>query len=167
MIKEELQGKQTITNQTKNKTIMDNNRVEEAGYYYPLFKFLNEQHNLILLDSEIQEIIHEVNNFQGAASLPTNSMPATPPATEEKTIKQVLQDANNWFKAKEKQEGRTAEDILKKHLLKYYRKSFPETISDDELYERVRVFKEEEPAILAAMEEYRTQPEESKSVQKK
>lgn len=51
-----------------------NNRVEEAGYYYPLFKFLNEQHNLVLLDSEIQEIIHEVNKFQGAASLPTNSM---------------------------------------------------------------------------------------------
>ena len=35
-----------------------------TGYYSPLFKFFNEEHNLILLDSEIQEIIHEVEKFQ-------------------------------------------------------------------------------------------------------
>lgn len=34
-----------------------------VGYYYDLFKFFNEEHNLILLDSEIQEIIIEVEKF--------------------------------------------------------------------------------------------------------
>jgi hypothetical protein len=36
----------------------------EGGHYYDLFKFFNEQHNLLLLDSEIQDIIHVVESFQ-------------------------------------------------------------------------------------------------------
>lgn len=36
----------------------------EGSYYYDLFKFFNEQHNLLLLDSEIQDIIHAVESFQ-------------------------------------------------------------------------------------------------------
>lgn len=41
--------------------IMENNT---GSYYYELFKFFNDQHNLTLLDSEIQEIIKEVERFQ-------------------------------------------------------------------------------------------------------
>lgn len=37
--------------------------VKQESYYYPLFKFFNEEHNLVLLESEIQEIIHQVNQF--------------------------------------------------------------------------------------------------------
>lgn len=36
----------------------------QGSYYYQLFKFLNDEHNLILLDSEIQEIIYQVEKFQ-------------------------------------------------------------------------------------------------------
>jgi hypothetical protein len=35
----------------------------DAGYYYELFKFFSDNHNLILLDSEIQEIIRAVEKF--------------------------------------------------------------------------------------------------------
>ena len=37
---------------------------QEGGYYYELFKFFSDEHNLTLLDSEIQDIIHVVNKFQ-------------------------------------------------------------------------------------------------------
>jgi hypothetical protein len=36
----------------------------EGSYYYPLFKFFSEQHDLTLLDSEIQDIIRVVESFQ-------------------------------------------------------------------------------------------------------
>lgn len=36
----------------------------DGGYYYELFKFFSEQHNLILLDSEIQDIIYAVKKFE-------------------------------------------------------------------------------------------------------
>lgn len=32
--------------------------------YYSLFKFFNQEHDLVLLDSDIQEIIYEVNKFE-------------------------------------------------------------------------------------------------------
>ncbi len=35
----------------------------EGSHYYNLFKFFNEEHNLILLDSQIQDILHEVENW--------------------------------------------------------------------------------------------------------
>jgi hypothetical protein len=35
-----------------------------GGYYFKLFKFFSDQHDLTLLDSEIQDIIHAVNEFQ-------------------------------------------------------------------------------------------------------
>lgn len=55
-------------------------------------------------------------------------------------------------------EGVSKEEVLKKHLVNYYRKDFPQPeLSDDELYKKVRVFHEEEKAILAAMEEYAAQ----------
>lgn len=37
---------------------------EEGGYYYELFKFFSDNHNLTLVDTEIQDIIHAVNKFQ-------------------------------------------------------------------------------------------------------
>jgi hypothetical protein len=37
---------------------------EGGGYYFKLFKFFSDQHDLTLLDSEIQDIIHAVNDFQ-------------------------------------------------------------------------------------------------------
>jgi len=52
---------------------------------------------------------------------------------------------------------KTAEDVLKEHLIKYFRNSFPDTISDEEVYKKVRVFHEEEKSIIAAMEEYASQ----------
>jgi hypothetical protein len=36
---------------------------EEGGYYYDLFKFFSEQHDLILVDTEIQDIIDAVQEF--------------------------------------------------------------------------------------------------------
>lgn len=36
----------------------------EPGYYYDLFKFFSEEHGLILLDSEIQDIIRKVEEFK-------------------------------------------------------------------------------------------------------
>lgn len=42
----------------------NNNSIEqEGGYYYDLFKFFSDNHNLILVDSEIQDIIHAVEKF--------------------------------------------------------------------------------------------------------
>lgn len=35
----------------------------QGGYYYDLFKFFSDEHGLILVDSEIQEIIREVEKF--------------------------------------------------------------------------------------------------------
>lgn len=35
----------------------------EGGYYYDLFRFFNDHHNLILVDTEIQDIIHAVEKF--------------------------------------------------------------------------------------------------------
>ena len=40
-----------------------------GSMYYPLFKFFNEEHGLIPLDSDIQEIIHEVRKFEAAQTL--------------------------------------------------------------------------------------------------
>lgn len=34
-----------------------------GGYYYELFKFFSDNHDLILVDSEIQDIIHAVEKF--------------------------------------------------------------------------------------------------------
>ena len=31
----------------------------EGSLYYPLFKFFNDNHNLVLLDDEVQEIINQ------------------------------------------------------------------------------------------------------------
>jgi hypothetical protein len=46
-------------------SVYDNNSVEhEGGYYYDLFKFFSDEHDLILVDTEIQDIIHAVNKFQ-------------------------------------------------------------------------------------------------------
>jgi hypothetical protein len=36
----------------------------EGGYYYELFEFFSQRHDLILLDSEIQDIIHAVESFK-------------------------------------------------------------------------------------------------------
>jgi len=37
---------------------------EKKALYYKLFAFFHQEHNLILQNSEIQEIIHEVEKFQ-------------------------------------------------------------------------------------------------------
>jgi hypothetical protein len=37
---------------------------ETVGFYYDLFKFFADNHNLILVDSEIQDIIHAINAFE-------------------------------------------------------------------------------------------------------
>jgi hypothetical protein len=37
---------------------------ETGGYYYDLFKFFANNHGLNLLDSEIQDIIRAVEEFQ-------------------------------------------------------------------------------------------------------
>lgn len=36
---------------------------ESGGYYYDLFSFFSKEHGLILVDGEIQDIIHAVNKF--------------------------------------------------------------------------------------------------------
>lgn len=36
----------------------------EGSYYYPLWKFFNDEHNLVLLDADIQEILHQVEKFK-------------------------------------------------------------------------------------------------------
>jgi hypothetical protein len=36
----------------------------EGSYYYDLFKFFSDEHGLILLDSEIQDIIYVVEEFK-------------------------------------------------------------------------------------------------------
>jgi hypothetical protein len=44
--------------------VNSNNSIgQEGGYYYDLFKFFSDNHNLILVDSEIQDIIHAVEKF--------------------------------------------------------------------------------------------------------
>jgi hypothetical protein len=37
---------------------------QEGGYYYELFKFFSDEHNLTLVDTEIQDIIHAVKAFE-------------------------------------------------------------------------------------------------------
>lgn len=41
----------------------------EGSLYYPLFKFFIDEHNLTLLDSDIQEIINKVNQFNQQSSV--------------------------------------------------------------------------------------------------
>lgn len=36
---------------------------QQGGYYYELFRFFSEQHDLILVDTELQDIIHAVEKF--------------------------------------------------------------------------------------------------------
>jgi hypothetical protein len=43
-------------------------QVEELGYYYPLFKFFSDEHGLSLLDSQLQDVIHECKKFIEPAS---------------------------------------------------------------------------------------------------
>ena len=45
------------------------NKTAEESYYYPLFKLLHEEHGLILLDSELNDIIDTVNKMQDKAEL--------------------------------------------------------------------------------------------------
>lgn len=42
---------------------MSAEQVEELGYYYPLFKFFSDEHGLSLLDSQLQDVIHECKKF--------------------------------------------------------------------------------------------------------
>ena len=42
--------------------------MEELGYYYPLFKFFSDEHGLSLLDSQLQDVIHECKKFIEPAS---------------------------------------------------------------------------------------------------
>lgn len=35
----------------------------DYGYYYPLFKFFSDEHGLTLLDSQLQDVIHECKKF--------------------------------------------------------------------------------------------------------
>jgi len=42
---------------------MSAEQVEELGYYYPLFKFFSDEHGLTLLDSQLQDVIHECKKF--------------------------------------------------------------------------------------------------------
>ena len=47
---------------------MSAEQVEELGYYYPLFKFFSDEHGLSLLDSQLQDVIHECKKFIEPAS---------------------------------------------------------------------------------------------------
>jgi hypothetical protein len=38
--------------------------LQEGSYYYDLFKFFSDNHNLTLTDTEINDIIAAVNQFQ-------------------------------------------------------------------------------------------------------
>ena len=42
---------------------MSAEQVQELGYYYPLFKFFSDEHGLSLLDSQLQDVIHECKKF--------------------------------------------------------------------------------------------------------
>lgn len=48
---------------------MQEEKTNEVGYYYNLFKFFSDNHGLTLVDSEIQDIIRAVNSFEGTAEL--------------------------------------------------------------------------------------------------
>ena len=50
------------------KSPMSAEQVEELGYYYPLFKFFSDEHGLSLLDSQLQDVIHECKKFIEPAS---------------------------------------------------------------------------------------------------
>ena len=85
ILKSKLDGKITFVNNpdyTFNKVIeameeyrlqshpspMSAEQVEELGYYYPLFKFFSDEHGLSLLDSQLQDVIHECKKFIEPAS---------------------------------------------------------------------------------------------------
>jgi hypothetical protein len=85
ILKSKLDGKITFVNNpdyTFNKVIeameeyrlqshpspMSVEQVEELGYYYPLFKFFSDEHGLSLLDSQLQDVIHECKKFIEPAS---------------------------------------------------------------------------------------------------
>jgi len=84
---------------------------ENAGYF-TLFKFFSEEHDLLLLDSEIQEIIHQVNSFQAA------------PLPNERTAQWVsdLKDMPNEYYAKFY--GWIDETEVKFGMLKYLNKKY-------------------------------------------
>jgi hypothetical protein len=42
---------------------MSSENTIDGGYYYDLWKFFNDEHNLILVDTEINDIIHAVRAF--------------------------------------------------------------------------------------------------------
>ena len=47
---------------SKHKSAMSAEQVG-LGYYYPLFKFFADEHGLTLLDSQMQDVIHECKKF--------------------------------------------------------------------------------------------------------
>lgn len=107
----------------------------EVGYTndYP------QQHG----DGEKCIIPASLMNFLIEKALPTER--ETPVAVDNKQEEQV------------KDTVRSAEEVLKDNLVRYFRPSFSDAISDDNLYKIVRVFHEEETAIISAMHEYKSQ----------
>lgn len=57
-----------IDNYKLNSHPMSAEQVQELGYYYPLFKFFSDEHGLSLLDSQLQDVIHECKKFIEPAS---------------------------------------------------------------------------------------------------
>ena len=73
-------------------------QVEELGYYYPLFKFFSDEHGLSLLDSQLQDVIHECKKFIEPAS-PSVKADGWVSVEEKKRLEQIIE-----LKEKERQE---------------------------------------------------------------
>ena len=65
-----IRGKATelLQSYASNPSPMSAEQVDELGYYYPLFKFFSDEHGLSLLDSQLQDVIHECKKFIEPAS---------------------------------------------------------------------------------------------------
>lgn len=77
---------------------MSAEQVEELGYYYPLFKFFSDEHGLSLLDSQLQDVIHECKKFIEPAS-PSVKADGWVNVKEKQRLEQIIE-----LKEKERQE---------------------------------------------------------------
>jgi len=73
---------------------MSAEQVEELGYYYPLFKFFSDEHGLSLLDSQLQDVIHECKKFIEPA---TPSVKADGWVSVEDELPKVGQKVDLWL----------------------------------------------------------------------